>query len=734
MNNPKTAPGVIDTIGIGSVIHAATEVVLAKGIPPEQWPPSIVKYATERMLETQAPPPQTSNVVRLTRPTRSLRDVLAEHDLVGDALPHDNHDSHDNHDAVTDQSPGQGEVAEQDETAASEAIAWATGIRAGSSQSTHQPTNPPTHQLAVDPQASSRVLDWIQDRAAEAHGQQSSALRPGTEKGLKALADVFHDAVHHRLATEADAMRVYRATVAATGGWPMNDPQVLITWQDRATYLDNALARNVGRRTMLWLRVHAAVMLGKGAYDPDLAVPVPVTPEVHLGLVLSENRPRKGRGNIVWADLGEKGGPKPTPGNTEAWLTFKGLSLSYDEFSDRYYIHGHPAAGDTTDLTDRVMELLWLSACAAGLHVSQRTWKDQLVAISSRNVFDSLIDEVRTHVWDERPRLDTWVIDVLGVEDTPLNRAIGRKWMVGAVTRALHPGSKFDNVLVLEGKEGIGKSSVFAVLAGPGRFSDGLDIAGDPKRLIEESQGVWIGELAELAALSRHDAERTTASITKARDVARKAYDRMLSRVPRRFVLGGTTNESAEYLLTQQGNRRYWPLAVTRVDLGKLYRMRGQLIAEAAVAVDAGEKPALPAERVSEASSVQETKRTTDVWDDMLSRALSNAPPGTYIRVSDTLGIIGKDGGSTTMGVARRMTASMKRIGWRRHRIVVVQGKDAPHVFTNIPEGHACGRQDHDYVYTMDRFVTRQDDDAARERVRAQIVGKGKTGTLAAVK
>lgn len=712
----------VDTLGMGSAIHAATEVAIREGIPETEWPQSIVKYATERVLETRAPKPAQGNVTPLVRPSRSLASVVAAHlDLVGDMLlpgapgiPHQPpHQAGARDCAVThDTDPGTQNPSDED----SSAIAWALGAGAVPTPATGKPLP----GLAVDPMTSSRVLAWIKDRAAEAHAANSAALRPGTEKGLKALADAFRDAVHHRLATEDDALRVFRDTCAATGGWPYRDPAVPLVWTDRAVYLDNALARNVGRRTLLWLKTHAAVMAGRGTFDPDLVVQVPVQPQHVMDLVLAENRPRRGRGSVVWMDIGDKGGPKPTTNNVRALLAYRGLTLAFDRFSERHYVYGQP---DTVDMTDAVMEAWWIEAGSHGLHVSPRMWKETLTSVCKTNTFDSLIDEIRSHVWDGQPRLDTWLTDILGAEDTPLTRAVGRKWLIGAVLRGLCPGAKFDNVLVLEGAEGMSKSSTFAVLAGPGRFSDGLDIAGDPKRLIEESAGVWIGELAELAALGRHDAERTTAAISRSRDVARKAYDRLLSSVPRRFVLGGTTNRDSQYLMTQEGNRRYWAVAVKQAAVGVLRRVRGQLIAEAAAAVDAGELPMLPAELIPAAREVQESRRASDLWENVLADALRDVPAGTYMRVVEPFAIVGKDLAGTSNADARRMTAVMKRMGWRRHRIVIEQKKDVPHVYTNIPEGEPCGRSQHGYVFSMGRCIPRAEDDVVRARQTEKVLG-----------
>jgi predicted P-loop ATPase len=110
--------------------------------------------------------------------------------------------------------------------------------------------------------------------------------------------------------------------------------------------------------------------------------------------------------------------------------------------------------------------------------------------------------------------------------DTPLNHSIGRKMLIAAVRRVRQPGCKFDYVVVLEGRQGTGKSSALRILAGDENFSDQPILHLDTRAQQEAMDGVWIYELSELAGLKRTEIETVKGFLTKTTDSARPAYGR----------------------------------------------------------------------------------------------------------------------------------------------------------------------------------------------------------------
>ena len=165
--------------------------------------------------------------------------------------------------------------------------------------------------------------------------------------------------------------------------------------------------------------------------------------------------------------------------------------------------------------------------------------------------------------WDRVPRMDTLLIDYLGAEDTPYVRAVTRKTLVAAVARILKPGTKHDSILVLNGKQGIGKSTLFARLGGKW-YSDSLSISDmKDKTAPEKLQGYWILELGELAGIKKMDVETVKSFITRIDDKYRPSYGRSVESHPRQCIIVGTTNSDGGFLRDITGNRRFWPVRVT---------------------------------------------------------------------------------------------------------------------------------------------------------------------------
>lgn len=199
-----------------------------------------------------------------------------------------------------------------------------------------------------------------------------------------------------------------------------------------------------------------------------------------------------------------------------------------------------------------------------------------------------MTDYLKELVWDGTPRLDRWLIDYAGAEDTAHVRAISRAMLIAAVRRARHPGSRFDHLPVIEGPQGCGKSSALRMLAiDDAWFGDFTPTTEDTRKIIEATQGKWIIEAPELAGMSAAESRAIKVFLSRSIDEARMAYQRETSRVPRQFVVIGTTG-AADYL-RDTGSRRFWPVTVKHFDLAQLVEVRDQLWAEAAKAEAAGE-------------------------------------------------------------------------------------------------------------------------------------------------
>lgn len=205
-----------------------------------------------------------------------------------------------------------------------------------------------------------------------------------------------------------------------------------------------------------------------------------------------------------------------------------------------------------------------------------------------RNMFQELPE------WDGIPRAETVLVDYLGADDNPYVRAVARKILCAAYMRITVPGIKFDYMPVLNGPQGIGKSTLIAKLGGEW-YSDSLNLSDmNDKTAAEKLQGYWIMEIGELAGMKKADLDKVKAFISRQDDKYRASFGRRVTPHPRQCVFFGTTNSENGYLRDITGNRRYWNVKVN--GRGKKHpweldrEVVKQIWAEAVVLSQAGEK------------------------------------------------------------------------------------------------------------------------------------------------
>lgn len=180
---------------------------------------------------------------------------------------------------------------------------------------------------------------------------------------------------------------------------------------------------------------------------------------------------------------------------------------------------------------------------------------------AATHAFNEVQDYIKRLVWDGVSRLDTLFIDYLGAEDNEYNRAVCRKSFTAAVARAMEPGCKYDNMLILCGRQGLGKSTILDKMS-HGWYNDSIRTF-EGKEASELLQGVWLVEVAELDAFRRTDVARIKQFLSLRADRYRAAYGRNVKELPRCCVFFGTCNQM-DFLQDPTGNRRFWP-----VDVGK---------------------------------------------------------------------------------------------------------------------------------------------------------------------
>jgi putative DNA primase/helicase len=365
--------------------------------------------------------------------------------------------------------------------------------------------------------------------------------------------------------------------------------------------------------------------------------------------------------------------------------------IALDEFSGRVMKRRPPPfaiaeRGEWGDLDDTRL-MLWLSQ-EYYMEPKKQVIMDAVHLVADANRFHEVRDYLRSLKWDGKTRLAYWLAAYLGAEQKPEEKdtpplqtyvgAAGTKWMVAAVARIMRPGCKADNVLILEGDQGLGKSTAFAVLAGADWFTDAPFKIGD-KEGYQLIQGKWIVELAELDSFNKAETSGSKLFFSQYVDRFRVPWGKRPADVPRQCVFGGSVNHDT-YLKDDSGNRRYWPVRVTKIDIPELRADRDQLWAEAVALFDSGMRwDVLPEERAM-FEIEQEARYVGDAWETQILKYLDTSDNAGVkpqrVTTADVLRLgLHLDASRWTRAEQQRVGNIMRRLGWPRKRSRKIEGR-----------------------------------------------------------
>ncbi|OKA29295.1 conjugal transfer protein TraC [Pseudomonas versuta] len=352
-------------------------------------------------------------------------------------------------------------------------------------------------------------------------------------------------------------------------------------------------------------------------------------------------------------------------GNDERWAGV----ISFSAFSSKIVkLRTPPYGGGTGDWGDiddiRVMK--WL-AQQYNLRVKVSSVIEAVSVVAHDNSFHPVRNYLNKLEWDRVPRLDTWLNSVMGVTQSGYSAKVGKRWMISAVARVMRPGCKADSVMILEGGQGEGKSTALSILGGDW-FMDTPFALGD-KDGFQAIRGKWIIELGELDSFNKAESTKAKQFFSASTDTYRESYGRRTNDVPRQCVFVGTTNQD-EYLKDATGNRRYWPVACTKVDLEQLREIRDQLWAEAMFCYEAGEIWWVNRDETAMFSEAQDERFVVDEWEGPILNWLEESQIGETTSGSEVLASALKlDFGHWGKPEQMRVGAIMHRLGWRRVRL-----------------------------------------------------------------
>lgn len=312
--------------------------------------------------------------------------------------------------------------------------------------------------------------------------------------------------------------------------------------------------------------------------------------------------------------------------------------------------------------------------------------------------------------WDGTPRCSTWLkrvcnatapADLEDVTDKYLAR-VGTWMLMAMCARVLTPGCKYDYMVIFEGKQGAGKSTLAKVLGGEWFADTGL-VMGE-KDAYQNLQGVWVYEIGELDSFSKAEVTKVKAFASSQKDRFRASFDRRPRDYPRQVIFVGTTNED-HYLTDLTGNRRFWPVRVTGViDNEWLRANRDQLFAEALQALEAGHRFHPTADEQERLFRPQQEARTLETpIESRIVRYLYDedqhvphgAVNGAYVNEISTSDLlsrigIGLEKQVTAPNLVKQANAILRKLGWKEGKSTAKGGAKRVNVFKRPPSPAAA--------------------------------------------
>lgn len=297
---------------------------------------------------------------------------------------------------------------------------------------------------------------------------------------------------------------------------------------------------------------------------------------------------------------------------------------------------------------------------------SDGTIRKAVTVLAFKHARNPLKEWLDSLVWDQKKRLDTYLIDTAGAVNNTYTKIIGRKFLIGAVARAFQPGCQMDSTVILQGEQGLRKSSWIAILGGEWKATGRIDPSD--KDTYCNMAGRWIMELPEInQTLSKRDVNAIKAFLTEREDIYRTPFGRVSQAIPRTTVFIGTINPNVTgYLRDPTGERRYWPVSCIRMaDPEKLKEIREQLFAEAVEAYKSGEQWHLSTEEEKGAKTAQNEVREIDPWRDILKIKMADVP---NIHINDVYTLMGLSYKEINTQVRTRIYNSLRDVGYEFKR------------------------------------------------------------------
>lgn len=323
---------------------------------------------------------------------------------------------------------------------------------------------------------------------------------------------------------------------------------------------------------------------------------------------------------LTWQELGlatnDKGQPHCNIDNVNRILAkhpeYAG-KFWFDAFRERSMFEDQPWTG-----AHDLRLTIWIQRALQMAKMSTDTVAAGVEATARNSVRDPVVQWLDGLEWDGKDRLRHLMPDGFGSDRNQYSEAVGRCFIVSMVARAYQPGAKVDTAIILEGSQGVGKTTALEIIGG--EFYGAMHETITSKDFLQNLEGKWLVEISEMHSFNKAEVNRIKGILSERVDTYRQSYGRRSEDHRRRCVFAGTTNRD-DWNADDTGARRFWPIMCFDVNHQWLRESRDQLFAEATARFKRGESWWDVPD--ADAKAEQERRRAPDAWENVIRRWLS---------------------------------------------------------------------------------------------------------------
>ncbi|PHR93636.1 MAG: virulence protein E [Robiginitomaculum sp.] len=377
-----------------------------------------------------------------------------------------------------------------------------------------------------------------------------------------------------------------------------------------------------------------------------------------------------------WPDITQYNKPKATMLNAYTGIKRLEVTCSHNIFRNRKFVTAGFLGEYSGEISDKTLITLRKKIIDTfGFDPKKENLGDAIETLCYETPYHPIRTYLNSLTWDKTPRIKDFLHTYLGAKQTELNQAISTIMFIAAVRRIRKPGCKFDTMVVLEGKQGSGKSTALRILAGNDNFSDQEIIGLDSKTQMELLEGVWIYEASELSGLKHTEVAKMKSFLSRTEDRGRPAYARYKENTPRQSIIIGTTNDTV-YLKDRTGNRRFLPVETHAIDLAAIEKDRDLLWAEAVALEAQGQSIILPKALWHDAGLEQHARLLEDPWLEALEDVQGTQCGEKWRVSSNTLLIeyLQMKSAFSQVHHSKRLAECMNDLGWNGPKKLRING------------------------------------------------------------